>query len=453
MEEKKPEERRSFLATSFHKIGKNGTPYDILDDAIEQYIIDNIPLFVMNKKVYIYKKGVYVFDEFGDITRLHIKSLILPELVQFSRIERVYKLLLSDHRIKKELSEVNVYPSHWINFKNGMYDLKENVMHKHSPSFLSLNQIPHDYIEEKGNIFSQSIYNEFIGGVIPDEEDRTTLFEYIGYCMTKETNQQKLLVLTGPGGTGKSTVIRMIEYAIGKNNISNVSMQELNQKFYPTNLMGKLMNSCADISKKAIEQTDVIKKITGEDYIQGEYKGGAVFFFKTYAKLLFSANEIPISLDDKSNAFYRRFLIIRIDKRAEHIENLEQELQFNIEILISEAVKAARELFKRGYIFESTNSKANVLELYKDSDNVMGFLEECCEVGAGKKENRGTLRAEYEKWCTQNEIEPLSPKGFYKNLRTKGYKDGKTHGERYLKGVCLKNGCFVEASQEELPFK
>lgn len=447
-----PEDKRLFLLQSFHKIGKSGAAYDILDNAIEQYIIDNVPLFVMNKKVYIYKNGVYVNDLDGDITRLHIRSLILPELVQYSRIERVYKLLLSDHRIKKELSEVNIYPGHWINFKNGMYDLKENVMHEHSPSYLSINQIPHNYQKEKSNIFKQSVYDEFMSKLIPDEEDRKTLLEYIGYCMTKETNQQKMLVLTGPGGTGKSTVIRMIEYAIGKQNVSNVSMQDLNQKFYPTNLMGKLLNSCADISKKAIEQTDIIKKITGEDYIQGEYKGGAVFFFKAYAKLLFSANEIPISLDDKSNAFYRRFLIIRIDKRAEHIEDLELKLQWNIEILISEAVKAAGNMYKRGYIFESANSKANVLELYKDADNVMGFIDDCCRISADKREERALLVQKYEEYCTEKEIIPLSKKGFLKNLRTKGFKEQVSNGIRYFRGLCLENEGFIEEEQDKLPF-
>jgi putative DNA primase/helicase len=49
------------------------------------------------------------------------------------------------------------------------------------------------------------------------------------------------------------------------------------------------------------------------DPITGEHKFGQPFTFTNYAKLIFSANEIPES-DDKSVALYRRWLIVHFDK-------------------------------------------------------------------------------------------------------------------------------------------
>ena len=41
-------------------------------------------------------------------------------------------------------------------------------------------------------------------------------------------------------------------------------------------------------------------------------------------------------------------------------------------------------------------------------------------------------------YCWNNEMTPLSSKGFYKNLRSKGYQDYKSKGGRYFKDMCSK---------------
>jgi P4 family phage/plasmid primase-like protien len=377
----------------------------------------------------------------------------LSEVVRQPIIDRVYKLIISDISLEKDFDEINKYPDHWINFKNGMYSVKEWKMYPHNPKYLSINQIPYSYFPDidvrprSGQTIKQSTLEEFISEIIPDECDRLMLYEYIGYCMVKDTSQQKFMIITGPGGTGKSTIIRLIEKLIGKENICSIALQDLNKRFYPTQLQGKLLNSCADISKAALDQTDIIKKITGEDSLLGEYKGGKIFAFKSYAKLLFSANEIPVSLDDKSNAFFRRFLIVRIDKRSNHIDDLERKLHDEILVLLQFVVAALRDMYNRGSIIESDNSKASVVELYKDSDTVMAYMEECLNKDGMAKVSRDKLYSAYERYCNQNERGALSRNGFYKNLRTKGFSEiMDPQGIRYFKGITFKDTEFIRVA-------
>lgn len=425
----------------FHKLSKNGAPYDVYDDRIANHIIKSIPMFVIAQKPYIYHGGVYVLDESGNRLKSYIKRFVISDIIRQPIIDRIYKLIVADISLEKDFEDVNRYPHYWINFKNGFFDVKAWKMIPHSPEYLSINQIPHEFNSEI-SIKEENILEQFISGTIPDPNDRAMLYEYIGYCMARDTSQQKFMIITGPGGTGKSTIVRLIEKLIGKDNICSVALQDLNKRFYPTQLRGKLLNSCADISKVALDQTDVIKKITGEDSLMGEYKGGAIFAFKSYAKLLFSANEIPISLDDKSNAFYRRFLIIRIEKRGTYINNLEPKLKEELPILLHKSVLALRDMYKRGTIFESANSKDNVIELYKDSDTAMAFIQEELEQDIQAKIQREKLYDEYDKYCYKNDRGSLSRNGFYRNLRTKGYTEVTIQGNRYFKGLTFKETPF-----------
>lgn len=433
------ENNESMSLLDFHKIGKNGIPYEIIDDKIANYIVECENIIVIAGKPYIYKNGVYKKDADGNILRYLIKSMIIQDLITITRINRVFNLIIANHKLIVDIDDINRHPRHWINFKNGMFDTMEMKMHEHDPKYLSINQIPYNYVPVSED---NSTILEFLEGIMPDEDDRKMFLEFIGYCMTTDTGLQKFLVVNGVGGTGKSTIIRLVSKIVGKENISNLSLQDLNERFSATNLFGKILNSCADIPSKAMEQVDVIKKITGEDTIKGEYKGGAVFFFNSYAKLLFSANQIPISLDDKTNAYYRRFLIINVNKRCHEIKNLEKKLNDDAPVLISMAVNAVHEMYVRGHITESQGSKEAVLELYKSSDTVQAFISEEMENSPTGRVTREDILRAYTDYCEENDRIALTANGLYKNLRSKGYQDCRSGNIKGFRGLIFKETNF-----------
>lgn len=419
----------------FHKIGKNGNPYDIIDDKIATYITEHEHIIIIAGKPYIYKNGVYKKDDDGNILRYLIKSMIIQEVITIGRINRVYSLIITNHRLIMEVEDVNRYPSHWINFKNGMLDVITGELHEHSYKYISINQIPHNYIE--GLDIRSSTFYRFVKSRIPDNENLKMLFEFMGYCMTKDVTFQKFMILYGLGESGKSTIINFTTSIVGTENTCSIPLQQLNDRFTTASLLLKILNTCGDMPSTALTDTSVIKQLTGDDNIKGEYKGGAVFFFKNHAKMIFSCNELPRVLDEKSNGFYRRLLIINFAESGEYVPNLKEKLadESEIETVISGVISALKNALMGGKLFESRANKGEIDALKFESDTVAAFLADVTEKTETGKERRSDLYSYYETYCINERRTPLGKQGFFKSMRAKGYDDSKIHGIHYFKGI------------------
>ncbi len=120
---------------------------------------------------------------------------------------------------------------------------------------------------------------------------------------------------------------------------------------------------------QAMENTDVLKKAVGEDTLIYEKKGQDAIHFHSYAKLLFSTNEMPQNLEDKSDAFYRRLLILdmnRVVKSGEKDLHLKEKVQAESDYAIHMAMIALKNLYEQGKFTESEHSKECVREVQTD---------------------------------------------------------------------------------------
>ena len=443
-------ENQSINILEYQKIGKNGNPYDILDDKIAEHLTQTaLNMFVLNGQPYLYHNGYFKRDEDGKVIKGLIKRYIYPDLVTISRINRVYNLILADYRLTKKNEDINNYPVHWVNFKNGMYDPVAEVLREHHPKYLSINQIPHEYDPRAEYI--GTVAEQFFNGLFPDMQDREMFFAYAGYCMTTDTRLQKFLVITGAPGCGKSTAINMLISVVGAENVSGVTLQELGDRFTPTELLGKLLNACADLPKKALEQVDAIKRITGEDQIKGEYKGGKVFWFNSYAKLIYSANQMPKSYDEKTFAFFRRLLMIDVRQKGVRIKELRRGLEYSRPGFIKECVAALARMYARGGEIDSPNSKRLVHEYYRSSDSVTAFLDDYTERVPEGRIKCKELHAKYELYCIDEQLRTLSRNEFYRDVQAKGFVKAAYHGYPSFKGLEWKKFTQTSPTGDFLP--
>jgi len=423
--------------TRFHRYNKDGVATGVIDNAIVEYMKQSVEMFLFNDMLYIYDHGVYSIDEKGNRFKTMVSRLIYPELVTAQRLDNVYKLLKTDSTLEIREEELNKYPPYVINVKNGMLNLKTLELKEHNARlYHSINQIPYEY--KPGFNYDGSVTEEFISALLPNPDDLIMFLEYSGYCMTTDTSKQKFLIIKGPGGTGKSELIHLVERTVGSDNTSSLSIQNTNDRFSPAFLVGKLLNANADISSELMNDTSGLKKLIGEDTMRAEYKGGKVFSFHPYAKLLFSANRIPESKDDKTNAYFRRMMILEVNQRCKEITKLSDRLKEETAsgVFFHMIVDAVRNLYLReGMLSESENSKAAVQRLYEATDSVMAFLKNVTVRDPNEKVTREQLFSDYREYCWSEDRTPKTKNGFYENLRDKGVEEIKTNGKWYFRGI------------------
>lgn len=424
----------------FHIINKDGKATGVFDYAIFEHICTERDLFVMGGTPYIYRHGVYEADENGSILKTEIRKLIYPELVRSTTVKRVYDLFLSAAELQMSFDRLNNYPASWICFRNGFYDPVTKKMFPHSPEYRAINQIPHDYTPDATP--EGAAIEEWLRFIVPTPDEREMLLQFAGLCMTRDTRQQKFLILNGEGGSGKSTVIKVVESMVGGGNISNISLSELQQRFASYGLLGKLLNSCADLEISALEDTSTLKKILGEDSLRGEKKGADAISFKSYAKLIFSTNELPIVKAERTNGFFRRLLILPMDKlpaqkRADFFDSLSGQLDYFIHL----CVEALERMYQAGHLTESRSSKEAVAQLRCDSDTVQAFLTDETARKPGSRIERTELFQRYQDYCFESDRQTLTRNNFYKSMRMKGYSEIASCGIRYFESISLDKNC------------
>ncbi len=436
----------------FLRYDHNGKEKGIIEKSVVDYIIETVHFFVANKTPYLYSGGVYTEDLEGIEMKAIIQNLLYDRHISYRTVNGIYRLLIEQRDVQRNFESLNDYPAHWINFKNGLFDTKEMKLHKHHPKYLAINQIPHDLdLSVRNNLDELGKEMErFLSKAIPDLTDQTMLYQYIGYCMTRDTCMQKFLIIKGPGGTGKSSIISVIQNIVGLQNISGISLQDLNQRFYPAQLRGKLLNACADIPSDSLSSVDVIKKATGEDLLMYELKSIDATTFRSYAKLLFSANQIPLNLDEKSDALYRRMMILVMDKKPDRIDlELDSKLKAESQYIIWRSIAALRMLYKDGRFCESSSSREEVEKLHRAADTVKAFMDECTVKEPNTDIKRSLLYEKYCEYCTGYGRKPHGPNSFYRNIEDKGYILKNRSNGRFVLGISLKSEDFITMEPED----
>lgn len=443
----------------FHKFNEQGKRIGVLDMEIVDYLMQTVPFFVIGSIPYIYNHGCYQEDFNGIILKSHIQKLLFRDCIKSTVIQGVYNLLVSQPEVQRNFSDLNNQPSYWINFKNGYFDVKEWKIIAHDTRYLMINQIPFSFYPEQAETTLKqcTAIKHYLDLSMPNESDQKTFWQYLGYCMTTDTHFQKFLMIKGKGGTGKSVAISLIQHIIGIENCSSIPLQDLNKRFYATGLFGKQLNACADIPCTAMQSVDIIKKAVGEDTLLYEKKGQDPTQFQSYAKLLFSANEMPLNLDDKTNAYYRRLLVLDMNRSIPESERdimLKEKIYKESDYAIHMGVAALKQLYEDNYFCESRHSRECIEELYRSADSVKAFLDEKVCRKNGKKLKRSDVYKYYTDFCEENDRQAHGKSVFFRMMTDKGYVIKRNSDGFYYDNLSMKEEDFLKVDDtEKIPFE
>lgn len=413
-----------------------GIPTGVNYRAICDSFVNRGDIFVLGGECYQYKEGVY--SEASSFVRNAIKDMIVVDnLITQTRIMEAYRLITDDTRLQRSALELNCNKS-LINFQNGVWDIEKKELIPHDSKYLQTLQIPHS-IGEYVPFKETKLFDFFQKTKLP-KEDIKMLLKYMAYCLTLDYGLKTFMILCGQSNTGKSVLIRFFETLVGKKNVSSLSMHELNMRFYPAQLYNRLLNSCADNSSLPLSSIENLKKITGGDQIMHERKGKEPFFFVPFCKLIFSFNQLPLQLEEKSNAFYKRMRILFMNR--ELFLNNEYVNDLCSEESVSQIIPYLLNLLPLKEIPRTSMSDRYVEALRQDSDSIHAFVSNYCELGNDYQVEKNALYESYCRFCIDTGRESHKKHAFARNMRARGFKDFRDSKSRdYVwSGIALKKG-------------
>lgn len=379
-------------------------PTSVIDGFIADRILAELPIIDFNGQIYVYENGVYVHDKQHKLIKREIANFIYKEVVTSKKVNSIAELILFNSEINKTYEELNNYPKHWINFKNGMYDVLTGEMHEHNPKYLCMNQVNYCYYPTEEH--TGKTVDTLLNYLIIDKEDIETIWEYFGYGLTAYFGYQLFLTLEGDGRTGKGELFDEYKHVLGSRNCSSESLEKMStDRFSASNMLLKTCNICGEIGPKSLEDVTAIKAITGNDYIPCEFKGKDRFEFKSYAKPIFSSNKIPIVKNEVTNAFFDRMIIIGTCKKEDvvWINDIQKKLRSETDYFIHKSVEGLRRLMLNKGFTISESSKERVDKLRQSSDSIYSFLQDRVEVTNSENDyvSRSELWDAYDRYCKE----------------------------------------------------
>ena len=279
-----------------------------------------------------------------------------------------------------------------------------------------------------------------------EPEDIPTLQEFMGYCLIPSTKGQKMLILTGKGGEGKSRIGLVLRALLGSNmNTGSIAKIETSP-FARADLEHQLVMLDDDMKLEALPQTNNIKAIvTAELPMDLERKGRQSYQGDLYVRFLALGNGTLQSLYDRRVGFFRRQIILTVKEKDPDRRDdpyLAEKLCAEAEGIFLWALKGLHRLIENDYRFTiSEAAEENMTAAVSEGNNIVEFLnsEGYIRFKADFEASSRDLYSMYRRWCEDNAVSALSSKSFCSYLK----QNERTYNLEYTNKVHMGNGRFV----------
>ena len=406
---------------------------------------DRIPLENVTAEMFFNEKGRFMHHLFGEyLARLYNPVKIDEVLYIYDRKEGIYT---TDTAVLKK-AMFDLIPSLKINNKretmdtfntlaregkvnyryravaNGILDTKEFKLLDFTPDIVCTSKIPTNYNPDA----STEKADKIIGSFVRDDPFKKNLIcEMLGYGLYEDKNLiGKFFIIVGDKENGKSVFLRYTTNTFGDFNIMSLDLKDLGSRFATTLLRDKIFNLGDDISGNYIDETDVLKKVVTGEKMVVEEKGKQGRSESYNIALIFTANKTP-RVKDPTGAVLRRAMLIIFDndfsvgspardnKILQKIKNEEER-----EGLLKLAVEGLKRLSERGYFEENEETIKNLIDFDFDNNPIKEFDYEMRTLktdGWYRDKTTKEVYRQYEFWCIENDVRPLSRRNFTKEFK------------------------------------
>ena len=245
----------------------------------------------------------------------------------------------------------------------------------------------------------------------------------IGYCLIPSNKGQRMMVMKGNGGEGKSQIGAVLGALLGSN-MKDGSIGKISEnRFARADLEHILLCVDDDMRMEALRQTNYVKSIvTAQGKMDLERKGKQSYQGWMFARLLAFSNGDLQALYDRSDGFYRRQLVLTTkEKPVGRVDDpdLAEKMKAEAQGIFLWAFEGLQRLVANNFKFtESQRTQDNREAVKRDNNNVFDFLESegYIRLKADCTISSKDLYEIYRMWCEENNLTPLKRRSFSESV-------------------------------------
>lgn len=249
-------------------------------------------------------------------------------------------------------------------------------------------------------------------------EDSIMLQKMAGLALLGENLIQRFLILDGEPGRGKSQYGIVLQYLVGRENVTQLRTKHLDERFELFRMLRRTFLVGVDVDADFLSSkgASTIKGLVGGDLMDAEQKGGTgVFQIEGKFNMIMTSNcRLKVKLQGDVGAWRRRMLIARYESPPPKVK-----IPNFGELLIREegsgilnwALDGLRMLLKdieeTGDIRLTDRQSGVVDSLLAESDSLRFFLRECVRRGDGGDLTVSEIVQVYANYCPERGWDPM----------------------------------------------
>jgi putative DNA primase/helicase len=403
--------------------------------------------------VFVPSVGFYEYDG-GVWTRISdeiIQSYADKVLGEFSTYQRV-KAITGLMKTRSQRSDIAFDRRPVWNFVNGTLELDTGVFRDHNPNDYCSVQSEYPYNPDA----TYDSWSRFIDDITAGDPRSAELLQLIpGYTLMQENKYEKIFVLTGAGGNGKSKYLEILRQLFGDSHVSYLKPKDLLKDFKLIQLKDSIINIAGEIRSELLEVEEAMKSVASGEPQTACYKGKDFVNFTPRAKLVYACNG-QLSSGDTSDGLTRR--LIMVDFKVSFVDNPDPndpyQRQKDINILddiyselssggiFNWAYEGYKLLKTVGYFTETADQQTLLQDFKRSSNPVLVFWEE--SEHRPSEYDYSQAYSDYVDWCGNNGYRPVTSQKFhaeYRKVTAKQYEpteksvriDGKPRKRRFYR--------------------
>jgi P4 family phage/plasmid primase-like protien len=313
----------------------------------------------------------------------HLNSLrkgIHEQMVPPTTENRLRSLLqLSKlHSEREDIFSRSPHIGQFVHVTNGMLDVRSRELKTFSPEWYSRNQIPLVF----DPVARCPRFLDFLLNAL-NEEDVDLFQRWLGLVILGTNISQKIAIFHGLGGTGKTTLVRIVQMLAGLDNCAELRTEHLGRPFEMADFFGRVLLCGADVPGNFLMQKGAhkLKALTGGELMHAEIKRKGRCSFHGIFNIAITCNStLRVRLDGDAEAWRRRLILFAFNRPPSRvIPNLAESLLREegsgiLNWALEGSSRALAELESDGRMVLTPNQKTNIEDLLSQSDPVRSFV-------------------------------------------------------------------------------